>query len=488
MESKINKQLNSEQIKKFEEELYNKIYEEKKYLFQFYSTNDLKSLSSFSNYNIEKIMFYLENFTRDENLKKIQEFLLSSNTNNIKEVKAIKKIMQEKYLIINKYYDYNEEFNSVNQKQKTEKFDKILEKPWLFIFNGINIINIQDALLSFDKAKIFSKIKKEITQSNSKSKSNLDNIINLLTKKLELKEKKILNLYKNSLEDEDIEYLKNREDFYEFKNNNKIQNINENEKIVLNYIYKLPFNLRNIIFSFIDIFTLGKLGLTCKTFYNFIYKQYNFNNESAKIYINAIFINSNLYELNAKTIKQNYKNNLDLIKHKPRIRFGGIYYCRLKTIKEFQYYGEETHNNDIIIYRFLRFLPNGEVYSMTSPNFKNNKIKQGIKNGVIELKKGRYKIKENDTINIINDNNDEYIYKLGWTDWSKYRIGYLLGNDDGVNKGIELLNYFMINKNKERIEIPLNENFPRRFRFRPLNNLKNELFIQKKIEIKIEGN
>jgi len=73
MESKINKQLNSEEIKKFEEDLYNKIYEEKNYLFQFYSTNDLKSLSSFSNYNIEKIMFYLENFTRDENLKKIKK-------------------------------------------------------------------------------------------------------------------------------------------------------------------------------------------------------------------------------------------------------------------------------------------------------------------------------------------------------------------------------------------------------------------------------
>ncbi len=34
--------------------------------------------------------------------------------------------------------------------------------------------------------------------------------------------------------------------------------------------------------------------------------------------------------------------------------------------------------------------------------------------------------------------------------------------------------------------MPLNENFPKRFRFRPLNNLKNELFIKKKIVIKIE--
>ena len=483
MESNINKQLNSEEIKKFEEDLYNKIYEEKNYLFQFYSTNDLKSLSSFSNYNIEKIMFYLENYTRDENLKKIQEYLLSSNLNQIKKVKNIKKITNENFYIINKFFNTKEEFDSSNFKQNN--INQILEKPWLFIYNGINIINIQDALLSFDKAKIFAKIKKEIGQSNSKSKGNLDNIINLLTKKLELKEKKILNLYKNNLEDYDIEYLKNREDFIEFEKNIKHPIIKETDKKVIDYLYKFSTNLRNIIFSYIDIFTLGKLGLTCKNFYNFVFKQYNLNNDSAKIYINSIFINSKLYELNTKLIKQNYKNNLDLFIKKPRIRFGGVYYCRLKTIKEFQYYGEETHNNSIIFYRFLRFLPNGDVFTMTTPFFKNHKIKQGLKNGVIELKKGKYKIKENDTVNIINDNNDEYIYKIGWTDWSKYRLGYGL-NDDGVNKGIELLNYYMINKSGERIEIPLNENFPRRFRFRVLNHLKNELFIKKNIEIKFE--
>jgi hypothetical protein len=39
----------------------------------------------------------------------------------------------------------------------------------------------------------------------------------------------------------------------------------------------------------------------------------------------------------------------------------------------------------------------------------------------------------------------------------------------------------MVNKNGEKIEIPLNENFPKRFRYRALNILENDIYIYKDI-------
>ena len=204
----------------------------------------------------------------------------------------------------------------------------------------------------------------------------------------------------------------------------------------------------------------------------------------AKIYVSAIFANSKLYIIDTKKIKTLYKNNfLEMFKNKKRIKYCGIYYARVKIISEYYKYGLEQFNTGIVIfYRVLRFFPNGEIYAMTLPYLKNNKIKQGLKEGNIEFKKGKYIIDEDDQVLVTYSNGDEYIYKLGWSDFSIYRLGFK-HDDPGVKNGIELISYNMVDKNGEKTKIKLDENFPKRFRYRNMEYLKNDIYIHKYEEI-----
>ena len=464
------KTFSKEEIEVLNQELFNKIFLEKNYIYEFYSTNELKSLFTYGNYNKGKIYFLLENYTKEENLKKIQDKIME-NLNNQNKTQIMKKTQNliERFIIQSRFY-ISEEKVSTNQKN-------LLINVWAFINNGTNIIDLKDALSSFDKEKLYSKIKNELHQKKNKNKdSNTIQLllINEFNKRYEEKEKKFFSMYLNHYEENDIEYLKKSEEYNLI--NNQIPKPNSIQKVILQKILFLPLSLRNFIFSYVDVFILGRLGLCSKKLYKTIYNDYSFNNEHLRIYVNAIFINSNLYQIKQKTIKSQFLNNLDLLKNKKRIRFGGIYYCKVKSIRPVLKFGEEYHSSVFIFYRVLRFFPNGLVYTMTTPYFKNAKIKQGIKNGIIELKRGKWSIDDNDNLKIINDDNDEYFYKLGWSDFSRIRLGY--DKDDiGIIKGFELNNYFMVNKKGEKIEIPLNENFPKRFRYRALNILKNDIYI-----------
>ena len=464
------KTFSKEEIEVLNQELFNQIFLEKNYIYEFYSTNELKSLFTYGNYNKGKIYFLLENYTKEENLKKIQDKIME-NLNNQNKTQIMKKTQNliERFIIQSRFY-ISEEKVSTNQKN-------LLINVWAFINNGTNIIDLKDALSSFDKEKLYSKIKNELHQKKNKNKdSNTIQLllINEFNKRYEEKEKKFFSMYLNHYEENDIEYLKKSEEYNLI--NNQIPKPNSIQKVILQKILFLPLSLRNFIFSYVDVFILGRLGLCSKKLYKTIYNDYSFNNEHLRIYVNAIFINSNLYQIKQKTIKSQFLNNLDLLKNKKRIRFGGIYYCKVKSIRPVLKFGEEYHSSVFIFYRVLRFFPNGLVYTMTTPYFKNAKIKQGIKNGIIELKRGKWSIDDNDNLKIINDDNDEYFYKLGWSDFSRIRLGYDK-DDNGIIKGFELNNYFMVNKKGEKMEIPLNENFPKRFRYRALNILKNDIYI-----------
>ena len=471
MESKNN--LSKEEIENIQQDLFNDIFLHKNYINEFYSTNELKSLFNYANYNKEKINLLLENYTKEENLKKIQDKVLQeiNKKNEIQIIKTIKKI-NKKFIIQSRFLISENTFSNKN----------LLVNVWAFINNGTNIIDLKDALTSFNKEKLYSKIKKEFLSKKNKSKYNNDAktqllLINEFEKRFEEKEKKFMSMYINHFEENDIEYLKIRKQWNIFQH---IPKPNLIQQLIINKILNLPLSLRNFIFSYVSIFTLGRLGLCSKILYKTIYEDYSFNNEHLRIYVNALFINSNLYLIKQKNIKSQFSNNLDLIKNKKRIRFCGIYYCKVKSIINEYKFGEENHNSVFFFYRLLRFFPNGLVYTMTTPFFKNAKIKQGIRNGIIELKCGKWTIDEDDNLKIVNDNLDEYIYKLGWSDFYRIRYGY--NKDDiGVLKGFELTNYYMANKNGEKIEIPLDENFPKRFRYRALNTLENDIYIYKDI-------
>ena len=472
-----------------EQELIDFIYKKKAYIFEYYSIYDLLSLIRYAKNDKTKILYLLDNYSKEENMDMIEKsksihFISNINSNQFPKEIRIKKV--EKYILKSKIMEQMEEINNNSDK---------INIAWNFIIKqGINFVDLYDALNSFDKVKLYNKILEQTKDKGKKSgidkKDKLISAINLeLNKAFEMKENKIYEKYLYNFEENDIYYLKktNQWKYYsKFSTQKKNEIINEkfDKKKIYDILITIPKNQREIIFSFIDIFTLGKLGLCNKILFKYIFEEFNINQNMAKIYVSAIFANSKLYIIDTKKIKTLYKNNfLEMFKNKKRIKYCGIYYARVKIISEYYKYGLEQFNTGIVIfYRVLRFFPNGEIYAMTLPYLKNNKIKQGLKEGNIEFKKGKYIIDEDDQVLVTYSNGDEYIYKLGWTDFSIYRLGFK-HDDPGVKNGIELISYNMVDKNGEKIKIKLDENFPKRFRYRNLEYLRNDIYIHKYEEI-----
>ena len=472
--------------KKKEEELMDLIYNEKKYIFEIYSIYDLLSLIHYANNDKKKIFYLLDNFSKEENMKMIEKNT-SISFNKIKNLNINKPSKRfynkrENYMIISKTLQEVKEKGDITKSEENNII-------WNFIYHqGINFIDLYDALNSFDKNKLYNKIKQEIKEKNKKNGDKKDKLmsnialINELNKRFEKKENKIYGAYINNFEINDIYYLKKTGQWKYYSKTMKEKNeiIEKNNLKFYNLLLSISKNERSVVFSFMDIFTLGKLGLCNKTLYKLIFKEYNISFNSAKVYISAIFANSKLYEIDPKKLKSQYKNSfLEMFIKKPRIKFCGVYYARVKIIREFSRHGiDYTNNGFLIYYRVLRFFPNGEIYAMTCPYFQSNKIKFGIKEGSIEFKKGKFKIDENDNVLVKYKNGDEYTYRLGWNDYSIYRMGFK-HDDPGIKNGIELLSYEMVDKYGEKTKIKLDENFPRRFRYRNLEYLKNDIYIHK---------
>ena len=474
MDNSINETQKNEM--ELREEIMNRIYIQMNYIFEFYSTNDLNQVMTFTNFNVDKMFFFLENYTKEDLFKRIEEhqFLFNkSKKPNINQIQPLsQKIIKEKHYIMSKYL--------LSREKNNNNISEIAIKAsaWNFLNSGSNIIDLKDAIKSFDKMKIINKIKKQHANNNSNNNHSNSNDIAFnreFIKKLEQKERKYISLYQNCLEEADINYLQQTDHFNSIplKKNQITVNIKDSIRLIPNLL-SVPLSLFNFIFSYLDIFTIGKVGLCSKELYNLIYKHYAFNMFTARCYTNSIFLNSHLYQLNLPLLKKQFKSNYDMFKGKNRIRYGGLYYCKVKYIKEVQIYGEEFNKNVLVqYYRVLRFLPNGEVHMMTTPYFKVNKIKNGIKNGSIELKVGTFRVDENEQIILNIGESDEYIYKFGWNDIRRYRAGYSKG-DIGVIRGFELVKYNIIRGN-QRTEIIINDKFPIAFRFRPIEKLINEL-------------
>ena len=472
-----------------EQELIDFIYNKKTYIFEYYSIYDLLSLIRYAKNDKSKILYLLDNYSKEENMEMIEKsksfnFLSNINSNQLPQEKHIKKV--EKNMIKSKTMEQIEEAQNKNEENNM---------VWNFIFKqGINFVDLYDALNSFDKVKLYDKILEQTKEKGKKNgldkKDKLISTFNLeLNKAFEIKENKIYEKYLYNFEANDIYYLKktNQWNYYsKFINPKKNEIINDkiDKKKLYELLITIPKNQREIIFSFIDIFTLGKLGLCNKLLYKLVFEDFNINHNTAKTYIGALFASSKLYIIDPKKIKTLYKNNfMEMFKNKKRIKFCGVYYSRVKIISEYYKYGLEQYNTGILIYyRILRFFPNGKVYSMTCPYLKSNKIRQGLKEGNIEFKKGKFIIDEEDQVLVTYSNGDEYIYKLGWSDFSIYRLGFK-HDDPGIKSGIELISYNMIDKFGGKTNIKLDENFPKRFRFRSLEYLKNDIYIHKYEEI-----
>jgi hypothetical protein len=307
-----------------EEELIDFIYKKKSYIFDYYSIYDLINLIRYAKNDISKIFYLLDNYSKEENMDMIEKSKFSNHSTifNKKEEKIIRK--KEKYIIKSKT------INKIEENKNNSEENSII---WNFIFKqGINFVDLYDALNSFDKVKLYDKIfeqmKKNWKKNFSDKKDKLISAVNSeLNKVFEKKENKIYENYLYNFEENDIYYLKKtgQWNYYSKFNIPKKSEIiidKIDKKKVYNLIISLPKNQRAIIFSFIDIFTLGKLALCNKTLYQLIFNEYNINQNQTKIYISALFANSKLYKIDTNNIKTLYKNNfLEMFKKKKELNF-----------------------------------------------------------------------------------------------------------------------------------------------------------------------
>ncbi len=104
-----------------------------------------------------------------------------------------------------------------------------------------------------------------------------------------------------------------------------------------------------------------------------------------------------------------------MLKNRPRIRYSGIYYCKVKYNK----LGEPSAFSDqsittVTYYRIYRFFPNGEIYSITTPNIKSAKLWNLIKKENIDMKTGKFYVdEENNLIIELNAGEGKFnIYKF----------------------------------------------------------------------------
>lgn len=445
--------------------IINDILIESRISFDLFSTNELERIIAFADYHKGICFSLIENYSKEEIMQKIEEKELNKY-NQQNQANLINTIKNAETLKIIKSQSFKSIILSKNLYLNPPK----VEDAWKFLSSGATLIDLKDIISSFDKMKLIKKFKKKMinnsnTSSSSHSSSNINDIVAMiqnLNKLFEEKEKKYMALYSNHYEENDRQYLKEYHGYGIPSTNLNIINKSYQKNFceTIHILTKLPLCLISFILSYTDIFTIGKLGLCSRALYNLVYRKV-FLDEMSKVYNNAIWKNSSIYELSLKKLKTAYTGSFDMFLRKPRIRFGGIYYAKIKYSKECIVYGEEPKMMTVNYYRFLRFFPDGTCFAFVSPYHNTSKIIKGIQKGIIVLLHGCFNIDQNDQLIVKLDEKefsyDMYIYKFIKGDYS-----------------FELEKYIYC-KNQEQNNISIGTYF--QFKFRSIEMLKDEFRI-----------
>ena len=411
---------------------------------------------------LKKFDINIQNYNK---LIKTKQLLNNTSNNMLSEINALKETIED-----------------LNYKLNTE--------AWSFLNSVISIINIEDELKYEDQYKLVDDAIKMIKDKDNKK----------LTKYFEKKDfernKKIKELYSNCLELNDYRFLKCNNNFLNIKiynNNNNNNNNNKNEKFkkeedMLDCIFdkvflkKLNNFIKSNIINYLDLNSILSFALTSKNYYNYIFDNnnnicYSFE-YICKIYCSSLFKYSNIYSNDLNELSKIYKNFYDMIKCRPRIKYGGIYYCFIKIVKRVDpsiTCSDSTSMFTTFNFRFMRFFPNGKVAFLSSP-FKESKIlyKKIVSQGSFcECKLGDFYV-ENNYLYIVMEYNKycNLYYKFCIKNYSKNYYNYSLVLKECFIKDI-------LSNNES--EFKINEYFPKNFKYRPINILQNSLYISSKI-------
>ena len=98
-----------------EQELIDFIYKKKAYIFEYYSIYDLLSLIRYAKNDKTKILYLLDNYSKEENMDMIEKsksihFISNINSNQFPKEIRIKKV--EKYILKSKIMEQMEQINN----------------------------------------------------------------------------------------------------------------------------------------------------------------------------------------------------------------------------------------------------------------------------------------------------------------------------------------------------------------------------------------
>jgi hypothetical protein len=451
-------------------QIINYLYLECAYI-DLFSIYELESLISFTGYNKQKTLYYLEKYSKEELIILMEEA-------NLTKLRLSNTIVQNPSTKINDFTSKKEVHYIASRSLR--KFETIpIESAWSFINSSVNLIDLKDVLNSYDHFKLIKKAKSIVKDKDSYKLNEY------FERYAEMRERKFKELFKRNLEDNDLLFLEGdvfmNVEVSKKTKKNLSNNLTETLlKSDLGKFIEIFTNTRSVvknhILEYLDIFSVGKLSQCNKVLYKYLHHSRDFSLESiAKKYCVAIFKNTGLYLNDAKKIKEVYKNFLNMLLKRPRVRYSGVYYSKVKFNKLGDNYGGTSELlSTVIYYRVYRFLPNGEIFTLTTPYYKQAKLQNAINKNNVEMRRGRYFI----------DLDDSLIAEIqsGSTCWVyKFKIKEIIEYPDLKFQGIELVEYGYREDN-QFIPIVINQYFPKIFKFRSLDVLKNDIFLKHRYE------
>ena len=436
-----------------------------------FSIYELESLISFTGYNKQKTLYFLEKYAKEELIELIEEA-------NLNTLRLSNRIIDNSPNKINDYIS-RKEVNYIACRS-LHKFEKIpIECAWNFLNSSVNLVDLKDVLNTYDHFKLIKKAKLTVKDKDSYKLNEY------FERYAEMRERKFKELFKRNLEDNDLLFLEgdvfmNAEVSKKTKKNlsNNITDalLRSDLGKFLEIFTNTKSVLKNHILEYLDIFSIGKLSQCNKSMYKYLHHSKEFSLESiAKKYCVAIFKNTALYLNDAKKIKDVYKNFLHMLSKRPRVRYSGVYYSKVKFNKLGDNYGGSSELlSTVIYYRLYRFLPNGEIFTLTTPHYKQAKLQNAINKNDIEMRRGRYFIDLDDSLIVeIQSGSTSWVYK--------FIIKEIVEFPDLKFQGIELVEYGYREDN-QFIPIKINQYFPKIFKFRSLDVLKNDICMKHRYE------
>ena len=435
-----------------------------------YSTFEIELLIQYTDFNQKKCLELMDNTIKEDLIKILEEWKFNEQQKEITEKQRRKNIKQSN---LQSPISKTEYYTIEIKENKKDLFSN--EYPWSFLKNDLNIIDIKDELKYVDQYKLINEAIKIVKDRDNKKLNSF------FEKHDDDRNKLIRDIFSKNLELNDVKYLKDNDNFLGIKvdkfyktdltskeEDNKLVKADQFEK----YFYKkINSSLKNLIFEYCGFEAIANLLTVNKKMNECINSKFK-KEHLSKIYCSAIYKYSNLYLNDLQSLTSQFTNFYDMMKNRPKVRFGGIYYSQVKYTKKADEAIQLNGNNMFTVFnfRFIRFFPNGNVYFLTAPEKKSKALIQKIKSGECCLKEGRFFV-ENDNVLITMKYNtiSDIIYKMFITD-----IYY----DDILYKGLELKSCILREKNGTETEFKFNEFMPKIFRYRRLNILDNACYLK----------